>query len=323
MTKNYRVIDANITRAKEGLRVVEDICRFILDDAKLTEQVKKIRHDLTKLVNIPDTFLVGSRGSDEDVARSRPVPSRVSTRQIFTANMKRAAEALRVLEEFIPDGNGLKDCRYLVYDLEKIIMFKLRIALPFEDDVYVVSDSVEVLKKAVQDGAAIVQLRDKNSDLQTISNKALELMKYKQEQDFIFILNDDPVLAKKVGADGVHIGQDISELKILRQQVGPDFIIGRTTHNLEQGLQAEKDGVNYISVGPVYATPTKPGRPPVGLTYVQEASQYISIPFVAIGGIDLSNLDLVLAAGARTIGIVRAAAQTTEVLTRIREFGGK
>lgn len=189
---------------------------------------------------------------------------------------------------------------------------------PFRYDVYVVSDSVPVLKKAVLDGSAICQLRDKTGDPQIIREKALEVLKLKKEKDFIFILNDDPELALEIGADGVHVGQDDWPMIELRSLVGKNFIIGRSTHNLEQGLRAQSEGANYISVGPVFATPTKPGRPAVGLNYVREASANIRIPFVTIGGIDLSNIDQVLEAGAKTIGIVRAADQTPEILKRIR-----
>jgi len=260
MNKVYRIIDANINRAKEGLRVVEDICRFVLDNAELTDNIKDIRHKLTKLVTIPDSLLVASRGSDEDVARQREVPQRKSTRQIFTANTKRVTEALRVMEEFLDNGSEIKDVRYLVYDLEKVISSKLKLVLPFENDLYVVSDDVEVLKKAIADQVPIVQLRDKESDKQTIYQKALELVNYKKDKEVVFILNDDPEMALNAGADGVHVGQEDMETEDVRKIVGDDFIIGRTTHNIDQALQAQAEKVNYISVGPVYATPTKPIR---------------------------------------------------------------
>jgi thiamine-phosphate pyrophosphorylase len=314
MQGTYRVIDANINRAKEGLRVVEDICRFILDNEQLTDQVKNIRHQLTKLIETPDWLLVQARGSDEDVARGRDVPRRKSTRQVFTANMKRATEAARVLEEFCKNGNAIKDVRYALYDLEKTMYQQLRLKLPFEYDVYVVSDSVEVLKKAVLDGAAIVQLRDKQSSREIIKQKALELKKYQEEKEFIFILNDDLELAIEIGADGVHVGQDMPTPK------NTELIVGKTTHNITQAKQAVADGANYISAGPVYPTPTKPGRPAVGLKYVREVATQIDIPFVTIGGIDLNNLTDVLKAGARTIGIVRAADQTPVFLEKIRSY---
>jgi thiamine-phosphate pyrophosphorylase len=190
----------------------------------------------------------------------------------------------------------------------------------FENDLYAISDSVFVLKKAVADGAAIVQLRDKGADRAVILEKAREMMAFKEKNSFLFILNDDPVLALEAGADGVHVGQDMSTEEA-RAIIGHDLVLGKTTHNLDQARQAVRDGADYISVGPVYATPTKPGRPAVGLAYVREAAQHLSIPFVAIGGIDLSNVDDVLAAGARTIGIVRAHDDAAKLLRRIRGMG--
>jgi len=189
---------------------------------------------------------------------------------------------------------------------------------PFSNDLYVVSSSVGELKRAVDDGAAIVQLRDKTGDDATVLEKARELVEYRKVRPFVFILNDDPALAVKVGADGVHVGQDMSTLDA-RAIVGEEMIVGKTTHNLEQGRQAIKDGADYISTGPVYATPTKPGRTPVGLAYVREAAEHLDIPAVAIGGIDLSNVDDVLAAGAKTIGVVRASSDAVELLKRIRK----
>ncbi len=189
--------------------------------------------------------------------------------------------------------------------------------IPFVRDVYIISDSVSVLKEAVDQGAAIVQLRDKSEKTETILEKAAQIVDYRNVRPFVFILNDDPVLALKAGADGVHVGQDASTVEA-RITIGPDMILGKTTHNLEQARQAIRDGADYVSVGPVYATPTKPGRPAVGLAYVREAARNLDIPFVAIGGIDLSTIDDVLEAGAQTIAVVRAFGQTPELLRRVR-----
>lgn len=190
--------------------------------------------------------------------------------------------------------------------------------VPFTKDLYVVSASVSELKQAVADGAAIIQLRDKTGDEAAVLEKARELTDLRREKPFVFILNDDPHLAVRVGADGVHIGQDMSTVET-RRIIGEEMILGKTTHNLEQGRQAVLDGADYISTGPVYATPTKPGRPAVGLEYVRQAAQHLDIPFVAIGGIDLTNIDDVLAAGARTVAVVRAWRDAAELLKRIRK----
>ncbi len=190
--------------------------------------------------------------------------------------------------------------------------------IPFTKDLYVVSASVSELKQAVADGAAIIQLRDKTGDEAAVLEKARELTDLRREKPFVFILNDDPHLAVRAGADGVHIGQDMSTVET-RRIIGEEMILGKTTHNLEQGRQAVLDGADYISTGPVYATPTKPGRPAVGLEYVRQAAQHLDIPFVAIGGIDLANIDDVLAAGAKTVAVVRAWRDAAELLKRIRK----
>ncbi len=189
--------------------------------------------------------------------------------------------------------------------------------VPFMRDVYVISDEASVLIKAVEDGAAVVQLRDKASSDEIIAEKAREILAFKSGRPFLFILNDNPVLALKVGADGVHIGQDMSTTET-RALIGDEMILGKTTHNLEQARSAGLEGADYVSVGPVWATPTKPGRPAVGLAYVREAAARLNLPFVAIGGIDLSNIDEVLAAGATTVGIVRAYRDTASLLKWIR-----
>jgi thiamine-phosphate pyrophosphorylase len=190
--------------------------------------------------------------------------------------------------------------------------------VPFTNDLYVVSDSVEILKRAVDDGAHIVQLRDKSEKESVILAKAREIAAYRTVADFVFILNDDPRLAVLSGADGVHVGQDMSTEEA-RNIVGDGMILGKTTHSLDQAREAMEEGADYISVGPVYATPTKPGRPAVGLGYVREAAAHVTIPFVAIGGIDLSNIDDVLAAGATTVGVVRACCDAPALLGRIRQ----
>lgn len=189
---------------------------------------------------------------------------------------------------------------------------------PFDNDLYVISDSAAVLIQAVDDGAAIVQLRDKSAEDQIIRDKAELIIAHRKKRPFVFILNDDPDLAVKMGADGVHVGQDMSTREA-RRIIGDKMILGKTTHNLEQARQAIIDGADYISVGPVYPTPTKPGRPSVGLEYVRAAaSANLSIPFVAIGGIDLGNIDDVLASGAKTVGIVRAASDAPALLKKIK-----
>jgi thiamine-phosphate pyrophosphorylase len=122
----------------------------------------------------------------------------------------------------------------------------------------------------------------------------------------LFLVNDRLDLALAVDADGVHLGQDDLPPAIARRLLGPDRLIGRSTNRLGQLHQAVADGCDYVGVGPVRATPTKPGRAPVGLDYVAAAAQESPVPFFAIGGIDATNLAAVQAAGATRVAVVRA-----------------
>jgi len=190
----------------------------------------------------------------------------------------------------------------------------------FDKEIYVISESVTDLAGAIADGVRIVQLRDKRATTTTILRKANSLLALKERYDFTFILNDNPKLAVEIGADGVHIGQDYNTI-YARELIGEEMILGKTTHNLAQAQRARQDGVDYISAGPVFATPTKPNRKPVGIAYVEEiANASLPLPFVAIGGIDLTNIDAIIAAGARTIGVVRALPQIKAMLTRVRDL---
>jgi thiamine-phosphate pyrophosphorylase len=137
------------------------------------------------------------------------------------------------------------------------------------------------------------------------------------------ILNDRPYAVKASGADGLHLGQDDGSLAWARSIVGQERIVGRSTHSPEQALEAEKEGFDYIGVGPVFATPTKPSYEPVGLEFVKFAAQRIHTPFVAIGGIDLGNIEQVLKAGAHTVAVVRALMGSADPETAAKAFTGK
>jgi thiamine-phosphate pyrophosphorylase len=137
----------------------------------------------------------------------------------------------------------------------------------------------------------------------------------------LFVLNDRPDLVAACGADGVHVGQDDLAPAEARAVVGPDAIVGRSTHAPEQALAAEADeDVDYLAVGPVHATPTKPGRPAAGLGYVEWAAAHVRKPWFAIGGLDTGNAGDVTRAGATRIVVVRAIAASGEPEAAAREL---
>jgi thiamine-phosphate pyrophosphorylase len=167
----------------------------------------------------------------------------------------------------------------------------------------------EWLEAAVRGGADLVQLRDKALDDDGLVAAAGEF----RELAALFILNDRPDLVEACGADGVHVGQDDATPAEARALVGPDRIVGRSTHAPAQADAAEADpDVDYLAVGPVWETPTKQGRPAAGLAYVEYAARTVTKPWFAIGGIDAANLAAVVERGARRIVVVRAITQSDD-----------
>jgi thiamine-phosphate pyrophosphorylase len=165
-----------------------------------------------------------------------------------------------------------------------------------------------VVQAALEGGADMVQLRDKKASDEEVLSAAAGLRELCDEHSALFWLNDRPDLVERAGADGVHVGQEDMPVEEVRREVGPDVLIGLSTHSpeqLEAGLRSEAD---ELSVGPVYETPTKEGRPAAGLEYVRHAARVTDpgTPWFAIGGIDLDNVEDVVDAGAERIVVVRA-----------------
>jgi len=193
---------------------------------------------------------------------------------------------------------------------------------------YVVTDlrdeSSDVLRKinaAYRGGADIVQLRSKVLSDAALIRLGLKIKRIAEKNRKLFFVNDRVDLALAIGADGVHLGQEDMPVRVARKlakQAGRKIWIGKSTHSLKQALAAVSEGSDYVGVGPVFKTPTKPNAKSVGLRFVRQAATKIRIPWVAIGGIDLGNMDAVIRAGATRIAVVRAifAAQDAESAAR-------
>jgi thiamine-phosphate pyrophosphorylase len=164
-----------------------------------------------------------------------------------------------------------------------------------------------VLAPALRGGVDMVQLRDKEADDELLRAAAGRFRALCSEHGALFWVNDRPDLARAVGADGVHVGQDDEPVAAVREQLGPDMLIGLSTHSPEQFDAALRSEADQLSVGPVWETPTKAGRPAAGLDYVRYAAAHAGdAPWFAIGGIDAGNVGDVVAAGARRVVVVRA-----------------
>jgi thiamine-phosphate pyrophosphorylase len=179
-------------------------------------------------------------------------------------------------------------------------------------------DLGEFLREAIAGGVDIVQLRDKHLDDERLIETAALAAEVSRTHGALFILNDRPDIASKVPVDGVHLGQEDMPPDRAREIVGPDVLIGLSTHaprEIAAAVASTPDGepyVDYIGVGPVHATPTKPGRAPVGLELVGHAQSHAKVPFFAIGGITPDNLTEVAEAGARKVAIVRALTESPD-----------
>jgi thiamine-phosphate pyrophosphorylase len=176
------------------------------------------------------------------------------------------------------------------------------------------------LEAALRGGVDVVQLRIKDGSDERIRSSARRFRSICEAHGALFILNDRPDLALAVGADGVHVGQDDVPARDARELIGPDLLLGLSTHTPQQVKRAAEQPVDYIGVGPVQETPTKPGRPAVGLELVRYASSHAALPFFAIGGISAANAASVRAAGAERIAVVRALSEAPDPQLAAREL---
>ncbi|HOW28058.1 MAG TPA: thiamine phosphate synthase [Elusimicrobiota bacterium] len=170
-----------------------------------------------------------------------------------------------------------------------------------------------LVESACRGGADIIQLRDKTLSPKDFISLGRALKKVCDQYGALFIVNDRVDVALACDADGVHVGQDDVPVAVARQILGHRKIIGCSTHSLQQAFQAETAGADYVSCGPLFATPTKPDYAPVGLDSVRHYRNVLHIPFVAIGGIDASNVEAVINAGADRAAVVRAVFDQDDV----------
>ena len=322
-----RIIDANRNRATEGLRVVEDYCRFGLNDAHLTERIKRLRHDLTSALAVLDPQeLAAARQTETDVGTSIATPqeqSRDSLAQIAAASWQRVQQALRVIEEhlklFSPAAAAqVEALRYQSYTLAKACRTTAdshtRLACA---KLYVLIDGgpsecafAERVQDLIAAGVQVLQLRDNQLDDRALLSRARLLRRvldntttHHSPLTTLFILNDRPDIALLARADGVHVGQEELSVHDVRQIVGPNLLVGVSTHTIEQARQAVLDGANYLGCGPTFPSGTKHFDRFPGLEFLRQVAAEISLPAFAIGGITLENLSQVRANGFTRVAV--------------------
>jgi thiamine-phosphate pyrophosphorylase len=180
---------------------------------------------------------------------------------------------------------------------------------------YFVADRVgmdRALEGALAGGADLFQLRDKDASDDELVAAAERARERCHAAGALFLLNDRPDLAVTCGADGVHVGQDDMPVDRARELVGDAALVGLSTHSVQQAQAGCRSGADYVAVGPVHATPTKEGRPAIGVEPIRYAAAHVDIPWFAIGGIDPETVDDVVRAGARRVVVVRALVEADD-----------
>jgi thiamine-phosphate pyrophosphorylase len=325
-----RILDANANRAREALRILEETARFHLNDGFLTRLAKELRHDLTQALQgaFPRNTLALARDTAHDVGTEILTASesyRPSLHAVVQANAQRLQEALRSLEEYgkvhSPElGRALEQIRYRSYTLERSLVrgqnARERLA---QASLYLLvskgscAASIEwTIREAASGGVNIVQLREKNKTDRELLPIAREVRGVTQELGVLFIMNDRPDLARLAEADGVHLGQDDLDVFAARSILGPDSLVGISTHNCAQLQKAILDGADYVGVGPTFPSKTKSFDTLAGVDYVRHVAATTSLPAFAIGGIDPANVNDVVQAGLRRIAVGQAITQADE-----------
>lgn len=332
-----RLIDACENRAREGMRVLEDYARFALDDRHLTEQFKRLRHDLVAaLANIGRLDRLASRETQADVGTTISTAGelrRDDVTGVLAANSKRVQESLRSLEEygklFDPAAAAsIEQLRYRSYTLERAIEITRSSRTTLAGTrLYVLIDGRDSLGEfealagsLIAAGVHVLQLRDKTLSDRDLLQRARRLRALTRDNSTLFIMNDRPDLAVLVGADGVHVGQEEMRVKDVRAIVGPGPLIGVSTHSLAQAQEAVLDGANYIGVGPTFPSATKQFEAFPGLKLLADVAAEISLPAFAIGGITMENIGQVLASGFRRAAVAGAVTLAADPAAAAREL---
>lgn len=350
----YRILDAAINRAGEGIRVVEDYVRMVLSDAYLAKELKSLRHDLTTAVAFLDhSSRVAARDSVGDVGRTIQVDAeyqrgsgvgKVESIQgisggMIQANLARTQQALRTIEEFsktisVELAQNVEQLRYRTYTIEKaVVTTVVSLQNLAEARLYVLLDSGTAVgdslnadrfrarvTELVGAGVDLIQLRDKQLTDRELVTAGRLIAGVTRGTKTRFIMNDRADLAVACQADGVHVGQDELAVPDVRRIVGAAKLIGVSTHSIQQARQAVLDGANYIGVGPVFESQTKSFDEFVGLELVGSVASEIQLPAFAIGGINTTNVRQVVDAGLSRVAVSSAVAHADSIADEVGLF---
>jgi len=345
-TSVARIIDANFNRAGEALRVMEDYARFVLDDAQLTSRLKQIRHDLTAaLAGLPADQLLAARDTPGDTGTTISTAAeltRAGAAEVCTAACQRLTQALRCLAEYAKIAQpavaqALEQLRYQAYDLQAPLTLRSNPRRRLADvTLYVLitaelcrGDWLETAAAAVDGGADCLQLREKHLPDRQLLSRASALVELAHGKNVLCIINDRPDIARICGADGVHLGQHDLSVNDARSIVGAQLVVGKSAHSDTELAQAAGEKPDYLAIGPMFASQTKPQIQRGGSRsqLIENATLTFAGPIVPIGGITPDNVGELVSAGlsrAAVCAAVIAAADPQAAATAIkRRLGGR
>jgi len=335
-----RIIDANLNRCREALRVVEDVFRLGLSDKEASAEIKEMRHGLAAAARGFDRSgagLLGARDSASDVGRELVVAGQklayAKMADMASANMKRAEEALRVLAETArlaapALAPRLERMRFEVYEIERKRLPRLSRRGRLENVLLysLVTSAISPLplpnmvKMLVDGGVDAIQLREKTMSDGAFARLAEKIGGACRKSGVLFIVNDRADVAAAVGADGVHLGQGDLAPAHARKIMGERGIVGVSTRNLAMARKALAEGADYIAAGPVFESQIAPGKEAIGPAAAGRVTRAADAPVFAIGGITASRLTLALEAGCRRIAVCTALLWAKDPEAEARKF---
>jgi thiamine-phosphate pyrophosphorylase len=335
-----RIVDANLNRCREGLRTLEEYFRFALDDRGSAAALKSIRHDLSAASGevFAGSELLSARSSAADVGAAGESAPRANELQTAMAAASRAKEALRAIEEYggvlnLEAPARFAALRFRLYAAEKELaagssarkrkLSTARLYVLLTEALCANHDVLETARAAAAGGADIFQYREKELGDGEFLTSARRLAALCAELGVLLIINDRPHIARLCGADGVHLGQEDLPAAEAREILGVGRITGRSTHSPEQAAAAAGEGADYIGVGPVHATRTKEHASAVGTQYVKHCAENLEVPGFAIGAVNESTVDEVLAAGATRLAICTGVTMREDVEAAARFYRQK
>jgi thiamine-phosphate pyrophosphorylase len=336
-----RIIDANLNRAGEGLRVIEDIARMVLNNRDISARLKTLRHGLVRTGPAFQESLIESRNSSADVGRDTEVTGEERAKDmesVLVANSRRVQESLRVLEELTKtagitadlDSDRFKQIRFELYSLEQEILFLLsrQEKLKLLTGLYVIVDGqwlnghshLEIARQAIRGGARTIQLREKTMKKKDLMALALQMREVCSESGVLFIINDHLDVTLASDADGLHIGRDDLPVSTARRLLRRGQLLGYSAATVEEAKVAQAEGADYLGVGAIFPTSSKADIAVIGPGRLREIKNAVNIPLVAIGGITADNVASVMAADATAAAVISAVAGAASPEEAAREI---